>query len=69
MSDARLTLAWLMWCYGQGYTHPDDRAILHNWMGDDASMLTAVDVIERDRLLVMADEILAAVSAGGEQHG
>jgi hypothetical protein len=52
-------LAWLMWCYQQGYTNPLDRAILDNWMGDDPAMLTLDDVRERRELLGMADEVLA----------
>lgn len=55
-------LAWLMWCYEQGYTNPADRAILTNWMGDDPATLTPNDVKTRRALLGMADEILALVA-------
>ncbi len=65
-ANARLTLAWLMWCYAQGYTHPSDRAILTSWMDDDAAQLHPDDVIERERLLLMADEVLAALDGDGK---
>jgi hypothetical protein len=57
----REQLAWLMWCYQQGYTRQDDRASHSNWMADDPSTLTDHDIKERDHLLAMADEILTLV--------
>lgn len=59
----RVRLAWLMWCYEQGYTDPADRAILTNWMGDDPATLHPDDMKQRDALLGMADEILALMRA------
>jgi hypothetical protein len=54
-------LAWLMYCYQQGYTNPADRAILTNWMRDDPATLHPDDVPLQRSLLGMADEILAQV--------
>jgi hypothetical protein len=59
---ARERLAWLMYCYQQGYTSPEDRAILTNWMRDDPDQLTEDDITLREGLLGMADEILAALT-------
>ena len=56
----RELIAWLLWCIDQGYTDPDDRAILHNWMGDDPATLHPDDVIRREHLMAMADGILEA---------
>lgn len=68
----RQQLAWLMYCYQQGYTSPDDRAGLENWMADDPATLTDNDVRTQRGLLGMADEILAtmdAARAGGTMAG
>jgi hypothetical protein len=59
----RQQIAWLLWCIRQGYTRPEDRAILTNWMGDDPSMMHPADVVERDELLLLADDVLAAAAA------
>lgn len=67
MTTPREHLAWLMWCYRQGYSNPIDREILTNWMGDDPASLVPEDAEERDHLLVMADEILALNQPGGDQ--
>lgn len=61
-SAARERLAWLMWCYQQGYTDPEDRVIITNWMANDPAILTADDVEEREHLLTMADEVLDALA-------
>jgi hypothetical protein len=53
------TLAWLMWCYSEGYTKPEDRDILDNWMGEPAPHPD--DEEERIALLGMAAEILAVM--------
>jgi hypothetical protein len=55
----REQLAWLMYCYQQGYTDPADRAVLTNWLGDDPATLHPDDVPLQRNLLGMADEILA----------
>lgn len=58
----RELVGWLLWCYKQGYTRADDRAVLANWMSDDPATLTLEDAAERGHLLAMADEVLAAVT-------
>lgn len=59
--DARTRLAWLMWCYSEGYRTAKDRATMTNWMLYDADDLHPEDRLTRAHLLVMADEILALV--------
>lgn len=60
MSDsARSHLAWLIWCYQQGYTNAEDRAIITSWMDDPESEVHPDDVKLRRHLLAMADEVLA----------
>lgn len=66
MSDARTHLAWLIWCYGQGYIKPEDRDILTNWLLDDDASLTKNDVVTKHELLAAADEVLTALAAGVE---
>ena len=61
-------LAWLMWCYDQGYTNPADRADLTNWMGNDPATLHSHDVERQRALLGMADEVLALL-AEAEREG
>jgi hypothetical protein len=60
-NDPVAHLAWLMWCYKQGYTNAEDRAILTNWMRDDPATLTPHDIAERAHLLEMAAEILESL--------
>ena len=60
---ARLHLAWLMWCYQEGYIEAEDREILTNWMGDDPETLHPDDLRTRDGLLGMAGEMLALLGA------
>lgn len=66
---ARLTLAWLMWCYEQGDGNPEDRAGMRNWMGDDPARMHPDDVKDRRVLLGMADEVLAALAAETKPAG
>lgn len=54
-------LAWLIWCYGQGY-NAVDRASIPNWMGDDPATLTDDDIRTQRELLASADEILALLA-------
>lgn len=69
-ATARVTLAWLMWCYEQGYADPADRAILTNFMADDPDTHSPGDAETMRSLLAMADEVLAIVAAErDEQHG
>ena len=56
-TDARTHLAWLMWCFEQGYRTPEDRAIMENWFGEHQD--NATDETTRQSLLVMADEVFA----------
>lgn len=62
--EPRIHLAWLMYCYQQGYTAPVDRAGLTNWLGDHPSTLHPDDVERQRDLLRMADEILALIGHG-----
>lgn len=57
----RERLAWLMWCYQQGYTNAEDRAILTNWMLEDPATLHPDDAKLRVHLLAMADEVLRLI--------
>jgi hypothetical protein len=59
----RVHLAWLIYCYDQGYTTPAHRAILTNWLGDDPATLHPDDVVRQRNLLRMADEVLALMAA------
>lgn len=61
--NARLHLAWLIWCYRQGYVRAEDRALMTNWMTLPESMLNPLDVAERAALLAMADEVLAELTS------
>lgn len=63
--EIRYHLAWLMWCYQEGYHNPADRAILTSWMREPDSQLTEHDVELRQHLLGMADEILDLIHRGG----
>jgi hypothetical protein len=51
-----------MWCFQEGYTNAEDRAIMSNWMRDDPAHLTQHDRVLREQLLTMADEILALLA-------
>ena len=51
-------LAWLMWCFYQGYRTRADRAVVVNWLLETDDQLSPNDIAERDSLLEMADEIL-----------
>lgn len=62
MTSARSHLAWLMWCYREGYIDPEDRDILRNWMDDPDEKLTPEDRATRRGLLEMADEVLDLVN-------
>lgn len=60
-SSARVHLAWLMWCYQQGYVKAEDRAGMTNWLLEDPMTLHPDDAALRPHLLAMADEVLARV--------
>lgn len=55
-------LAWLMYCYAEGYTAPADRAVLTNWMSESDESLLPEDRRTKHSLLAMADEVLAALN-------
>ena len=59
--DARLHLAWLLWCFNEGYVNAEDRAIMTNWLLADPANLHPDDVALRPHLLAMADEVLALI--------
>lgn len=61
MPEGREHLAWLMYCYQQGYVKAEDRAILANWLLDDPATLHPDDAALHPHLLAMADEILDAL--------
>ena len=63
MIDARSHLAWLIYCYAEGYVTKEDRAILTNWLLDDPETLVPSDRVLRSHLLTMADEVLATLEA------
>lgn len=61
--DARHHLAWLIWCWQEGYKTPEDRAVGGgNWMMDPDEKLHPDDIRDRAALLQMADEVLAALA-------
>lgn len=59
---ARAHVAWLLWCLGEGYANPADRACLTNWLADDPATLHPDDARLRPHLLGMADEVLAVAA-------
>jgi hypothetical protein len=60
--EAVYHLAWLMWCNQEGYHLPEDRAIITNWMREDAALLCREDEATRDTLVEQAREVLAALA-------
>lgn len=60
MSTPREHLAWLIWCYAQGYRTPEDREFLKPIFEEPLSTYPR-DVKYRESLLQMADETLALV--------
>lgn len=61
MDEAVTTLAWLMWCYQEGYTKAEDRAVMENWFGEHQD--NAEDEQTRQDLREMAAEVLAVLEA------
>lgn len=57
MTD-RYDIAWRIWCWQEGYNHPDERALLRNWMRDDENGMHPNDIRDRDALLPIADEVI-----------
>jgi hypothetical protein len=69
----RERLAWLMWCFQQGYVNAEDRAGMTNWLLEDPETLHPdnvklrslrlhpADVKLRSHLLAMADEVLTLI--------
>lgn len=58
-SEAAVThLAWMMWCWDEGYRTVEDRALLDNWFGEHQD--NAEDERTRQQLLAMAREVLSA---------
>ena len=55
-------VAWLLWCFHEGYVKAEDRAILTNWLLEDPSTLHPQDAALRPHLLAMADEVIEVVS-------
>lgn len=62
-AKARTHLAWLMYCFMEGYHTAEDRKFMTNWLLDDPETLTPHDRVLREHLLETADEILAALQA------
>jgi hypothetical protein len=65
MSDrdkVRYHLAWLMWCFHQGYIKAEDRVGMENWLLDDPATLHPADAALVPYLLEMADEVLRLVA-------
>lgn len=57
---SRTHIAWLIWCFQQGYVKAEDRAILDNWLDDDPATLHPRDAELRPHLLALADEVIEA---------
>lgn len=68
VEDARLHLAWLMWCMSEGYDNEEDRTLpgMTNWLLDDPATLHPDDQALRPHLLAMAAEVLKAIPAETE---
>lgn len=65
----RSTLAWLIWCFSEGYVTPYDREIMTNWLEEPLVSMNPADVELRENLLAMADQVLAAHTAiSSERH-
>lgn len=60
--DVRTHLAWLMWCFQQGYVKAEDRVGMTNWVVLPDEELSLDDVITKENLLMMSDEVLAALA-------
>ena len=54
----RHDVAWLIYCWQQGYKKPEDREGLGNWMRDPDSHLTDRDIADRDACLEIADSVI-----------
>ena len=55
-------IGWLIWCMDQGYVKAEDRAVIGaNWLLEDEATLSDDDLDTKRDLLVMADEVLAAL--------
>ena len=57
-------VGWLLWCFAQGYVHPEDREGMVNWFRSDASVLHPDDVVEREAYRASADLLLAQLRGG-----
>jgi hypothetical protein len=65
MDDLRYLLAWMLYCHDEGYTTHQDRANADNWIQDNPTTLTEMDLEHRDNLLAMADEIIGELREAG----
>lgn len=54
----RYEIAWLIWCWQQGYGKAEDRELLSNWMREDSGQLTGKDIADREACLSIADEVM-----------
>lgn len=59
----RAHVAWLMWCFNEGYVNAVDRVGMKNWLLDDPAKLHPDDAALRPHLLAMADELIAAMQS------
>lgn len=62
--SARHHLAWLFWCWNEGYRTVEDRALMENWMVEHQD--NAEDEATRQQMLSMADELLAYLRGGSD---
>jgi hypothetical protein len=63
VTDARTHLAWLIWCFNEGYVTAEDRAVSGpNWLLDDPATMHPDDAKLRPHLLTMADEVLGLLA-------
>ncbi len=60
-AQARVHLAWLMWCWNEGYRTIEDRALMENWFGEHQD--NAEDEATRQHMLTMAGEVLDTLEA------
>ena len=51
----RYDVAWLIWCWKEGYVKPEDREGLQNWIRDNKDLLHWRDSIDREVCLAIAD--------------
>jgi hypothetical protein len=54
-------VAWLLWCFQEGYIAAEDRVGMTNWLEEDPRQLHPDDQALWPQLLALANEVIAAV--------